>query len=114
MCGGDCEVLSGITVLNPLRSREPERVANAFLSALSKAKCPPDMNERACMLVMNNPLSPREQRLVYRRDSAGEVVLFYRLLLEEWKRKVRSTYQIELRRSGATWNVYGFSRVAVH
>lgn len=68
-CGVFTEQVTGFTVLNPLRSRVPERAAEAFLRAASQGKCLPEWNERTCnYIVTKRPVRAREWRLVYRFD----------------------------------------------
>lgn len=100
-----------IAVLNPFRSRSPERVANAFLRAVSKAQCSPDWNERTCKFVEQHPVPAQSWRLADRYDSDEYVMLIYWLDLRVPAKPARSAcwpFSVQLRRTGATWKVSGF------
>jgi len=105
------EVGTRTAILNPLRSRAPERTAEAFLSAASNAECSPDLSEDLCRFVKKRPLSAREWRLVNRQDSAKDIKLYYRLGGDLDDRRKSGTCviaQVHVERDGATWRTYGY------
>ena len=61
------EVGTRFTILNPLRSRSPERTANLFLRAASAGTCLPEMSEVLCGFVRRGPLPAN--RVAHRRQS---------------------------------------------
>jgi hypothetical protein len=70
------EYWGGTVVMNPARSRAPERSAQAFLLARSRGECPPGMSSYLCN---KYPFPVAEWRLLYRQDTAREVDLYYRV-----------------------------------
>jgi hypothetical protein len=81
-CPGDVVSASGIgfTILNPFRSRAPERTSDAFLRAASTGECLPGMDSSTCRYVRERRLRGLQWRLVTRLDfdSGRRVGLFYR------------------------------------
>ena len=78
-CGEYNQVVTGITILNPFRSRLPEQRADAFMHAASNAECTPDLSISLCDFVRRRPLPAGAWQLVNRRDSTADIRLFYRL-----------------------------------
>jgi hypothetical protein len=109
-CGAYNEQGTGITVLNPFRSRIPERTADVFLRAASSGKCVPNLSEAHCKFVTERPLPATEWRLVNRWDSAKGVKLFYRLS-GEWQKRGKNNgcviAEVDLEFTGANWRVSG-------
>jgi len=104
------EVGTEVSILNPLRSRAPERVADVFLRAASNAKCTPDLDKKFCKFVTERPLRATGWRLVNRWDSARGVELFYRLTGGEKPANNKECLigYVHLNRTGATWRVTGY------
>jgi hypothetical protein len=72
------EEVTGLIVLNPLRDREPEKVASQFLADLRNGKCNAD--ESTVPGVCKAALERRpvlDLRLRNRKDASNAVVLFY-------------------------------------
>ncbi len=102
---------TGIPVLNPFRSRSPERAADAVLKALSKGACPPDWSQATCALVRRHPITAQSWRVVNRADYPRGVLLVYRLYSQEQARRIGdgcSLLSFELLRTGTTWEVSKF------
>jgi len=98
-------------VLNPFRSRSPERVADAFLRAVSNARCLPGWNERTCTYVIQHPVPAQSWRVADRYDSDEYVMLIYWLNVRTpGKREVRGCwpFSVQLHRTGVTWRVSSF------
>jgi hypothetical protein len=113
LCGTYNEEGTGVTILNPFRSRFPEQTAEVFLRALSKTKCSPGLSERLCSFVMKHPLPAPEWRLVNRWewDSAKHIRLFYRLggkSQELAKHNGCAIAHVDLERTGGNWNISGY------
>jgi hypothetical protein len=106
-CGGYNDEGTGVTVLNPFRSRAPERIADGFLRLASAGKCSPEVSEGLCKFLANRPVLASNRHLVYRRDSGNHVDLFYRLGTE----KECVVTKVGLERTGASWEIsrYGVS-----
>jgi hypothetical protein len=68
-----------VSVLNPFRSRTPERVADAFLRAASIGTCSPDLSEKLSDFVRKRPLPATDWTLVNRLEFPTETRLYYRL-----------------------------------
>jgi hypothetical protein len=105
------EVGTRFALLNPFRSRAPERTADVFLRAASNGKCSPDLSEDLCRFVTKRPLPATEWRLVNRWDSARDIKLFYRLRGEWDKRGPNDRCliaEVHLERTGATWKTAGY------
>ena len=105
------EVGTRFAVLNPFRSRAPERTADVFLSAASNGKCSPDLSEDLCRFVTRRPLPAREWRLVNRWDSTRDIKLFYRLRGEWDKRGPNDRCliaEVYVKRTGANWDTFGY------
>jgi hypothetical protein len=115
-CGEYNEEATGITILNPIRSRFQERVADAFLRAASNGECSPDVSEALCRFVTAGHSVPaREWRLVNRRDSSGNITLFYRLIgaSEELQRHNGcEVARVDLEQTDATWKIVGYGLTA--
>jgi hypothetical protein len=114
-CGTDLEEWTGTTILNPFRSRLPERIANEFLRAVSKAECSPGLSVELCRFVTERPALPAsEWRLVYRSEwhSSRDIRLFYRL--RGVSQEIAGHYSgcasahVDLARTGSTWKVSGY------
>ncbi len=108
-CGPLDEVATGVTILNPFRSRAPERVADRFLRAASNGNCSPDLNEAACKYLITHTvrvLLNTEWQLVYRWDSAERIDLIYRQ--ERPRRDPCRVFTVSVKRAGAVWEVLGF------
>ena len=105
------EIGTETTILNPVRSRAPARIADVFLRASSRAACSPDVSEALCKFVTRRPLPATEWRLVYRRDSAQGITLYYRLR-GNWDQQPRSDKcliaRVILQRNAAGWNTVGY------
>lgn len=108
-CGPFNQIATGFTILNPFRSRAPERTADVFLRAASNGKCAPGLSEAACNFITTHPLvlPGTEWRLVYRWDSAERIDLFYRQ--ERPRLDACRIFTVSLKRIGAGWEVFGFS-----
>src|ERR1051326_308825 len=111
-CGEYNEQATGLTVLNPLRSRFQERLADGFLKAASKGECSPNINAELFRFVTaRHTLPARKWDLMNRRDDGGHTTLFYRLkdLSKKFTTYQRCTIaQVDIERTGTTWNVVGF------
>lgn len=75
-CGDFHDKVTGIAILNPLRDRHPEQVADAFLKGLQANHCEAD--DEICEYAL-----PRHRisdwRLVNRADNADTVKLYFQL-----------------------------------
>ena len=102
---------AGVPILNPFRSRSPERAADAVLNALSKGACLPDWSQATCALVRRHPIIAQSWRVVNRADYPGGVLLAYRLYSQGPTGPTGNgcgLYNFELQRIGTTWRVSGF------
>lgn len=101
---------TGVPVLNPLRSRYPERIAEAFLQAALSGKCLPEWKAGTCeFLRMHRPAQARAWRLVDRCESPADILLYYRLeLMERAEPKHCFSAHVHLQRVGTTWEIAGF------
>lgn len=105
------EIGSKIAILNPFRSRAPERTAGIFLRAASNGECSPDLNENFCKFVTKRPLPALEWRLVNRWDSARDIRLYYRLRGEGDERNKNNQCliaEVHLERTGEGWRTVGY------
>jgi hypothetical protein len=108
-CGAYNDEGVGLTILNPFRSRAPERTADTFLRATSQAKCLPDINDEMCKFVIKRPLPATEWRLVYRRDFGKGTWLYYRLNREAQKAyRPCAVAEVHLERTATSWNPTGY------
>jgi hypothetical protein len=78
-CGGYNDEGTGVTILNPFRSRAAEHKADEFLRAARNGQCLPEMNENWCSSMAKYPLPASEWRLAYARARTNHLDLFYRL-----------------------------------
>jgi hypothetical protein len=107
LCGSYNE--PGTAIMNPFRSRLPERIADVFLRAALNARCLPGLSEGLCQFVTQHPLPASQWRLVNRWDSAKEIKLFYRLNSQELARRNGCMMaHVDLEQTGATWTVCGY------
>jgi hypothetical protein len=116
-CRDYTEGEAGIPILNPLRSRSPERAADAFLRAASNGTCLPDWSERECKYVAEHQIPAQSWRLVNRWDTARHVLLVYQLYAREPTKRTRSgcsLFYVELQRTGATWEISAFGSGGLH
>lgn len=104
-CGAYNEEGTGVTILNPLRSRAAERVADSFLRALSDGRCSPETNEGLCKAMAKRSLPATDWRLVYRKNFGNEVDLFYRL---ERATQECVIAHVSLHKASADWKVDGY------
>jgi hypothetical protein len=104
-CGAYAEVVTGITVLNPFRSRAPEHVADEFLRDAAKGICSPGLDERICKFMATHPLGVVRRRLVYRWDSGARTELVYR----QKPPAICRVLVVSLERIGVAWRVVGVS-----
>jgi hypothetical protein len=75
-CGDYHEKVTGIVVRNPLRDRQPERVASEFLNALKINRCV--VNADLCSYALpSHRIS--DWRLVNREDASDSVRLYFKL-----------------------------------
>ena len=102
-CGRSPGAEMGAAVMNPLRSRSPERLADEFLMAASRGTCLPAWSERTCELVRQHPIHAKAWRLANRLDTTDKVVLFYGL-----RPPGPACYVVTLDRSGTVWTVSGW------
>ena len=106
------EAGTGTTILNPFRSRAPERTADEFLRAASSGECLPGVGARLCRFVRERRYPPLEWRLVNRWewDSARKVRLFYRLSgkPQELAKYGCAVGSVDLERTGTAWRISGF------
>jgi hypothetical protein len=110
-CGAYNEEGTGVTLLNPLRSRGPERVADRFMRALSKGMCAPEVGDKLCTFLKQHPLSSSEWRLANRTEFGRDTHIFYRLGLET--KSVAETKEcimakVTLTSTGAGWEISGY------
>ena len=107
---------TGLPILNPFRSRRPERIADVFLRAASSAECLPSWNEKLCKYITERrPLPAGAWRLVNRWDSAKTILLYYKLESHEQTRgKACVIAEIELQRTGGTWEIRTFGLTPAH
>jgi hypothetical protein len=116
-CGEYNEAATGITILNPLRSRDPEAVADVFLHAAAIGRCAPALKEPFCSFVVQHPLPATEWRLVNRLEwqsirKVKKMRLFYRL--EAVSPEIAAKHggcaiaHVELERIDGTWKLSGF------
>ena len=109
------EEVTGLIVLNPLRDREPEKVALQFLSDVRNGKCNADESTvpGLCKTALERRLV-LDLRLRNRKDVSNAVVLFYR-----FKGKFRPDRDIDpedawgegmvqVERIGAEWKVTNY------
>jgi len=54
-CGGYNDEGTGVTILNPFRSRAAEHKADEFLRAARNGRCLPEMNENWCSSMAKYP-----------------------------------------------------------
>jgi len=100
---------TGLPILNPFRSRCPERVADIFLRAWSSAHCLADWDEAMCKATRNRRYPGGTWRLVNRRDSDTAILLIYKIeSAEQAKHGWCLIINLDLRRTGANWRVFGF------
>lgn len=99
---------TGVTILNPFRSRVAERVAEAFLRDASSGECSPEMSEGLCGAVKRRPLPAADWRLVYRRNIGNDIYVFYRLRQASQQCVMA---MVRLKQNGASWKIsaYGLS-----
>jgi len=105
------EVGSEISILNPFRSRTPERTADTFLGAAANGACAPEASEALCSFIKKHPLPAAEWRLVNRRDSTKEIRLFYRLEGKQVRPNKNDRCliaEVRLQQSGETWEISGY------
>jgi hypothetical protein len=110
-CGESNEGGTGITILNPVRSRDPERIADAFLRAASGGECSAGLREDFCSFVKRHPVTARDWRLVNRWDSRSDIRLFYRptwVSREPGRNSDCAVIQVHLERVGPSWRVSGY------
>jgi hypothetical protein len=103
--------VEGFSILNPFRSRTPERAANAFLADMNADRCPSnataEMKSRVC--------DPAKRiyhrsvpRLAYRKDEPRKVSLFYGFRDPSMSSMFGSTGESEgmivMVESGGAWN----------
>ncbi len=55
-CREDDARRTGITILSPLRSRHPERIADGFMREASNSVCSPNLSAELCGFVRQHPL----------------------------------------------------------
>jgi len=116
-CGEYNQEGTGIPILNPLRSRSPERAAEVFLRAASKARCLSGWDERLCAFITRHPIPASAWRLVNRWDSGKESVLFYRLESQELAKRKRNgclIAHVKLQRTDTTWKITGYGVTPGH
>ena len=109
-CGGYNEQGTGITVLNPFRSREVEHVADAIFYRLAKADCPAEMSANDCKNIALRNLAPKKWKIAYRMDSGNDVDLFYSWPTEGVATDCRIVEML-MTQQGKNWRVtrYGVS-----
>jgi hypothetical protein len=83
---GDCvctdvsQEVEGYSIFNPLRNRDPEIAADAFLTEMNAGKCPSNATAEMKSAVCD-PAKPRYHRnawrLAYRKDESQRASLFY-------------------------------------
>ena len=66
-CGGYNDEGTGVTILNPFRSRGAEHKADEFLRAAHKGRCLAEMNENWCSSIAKHPLPASKWHLTYAR-----------------------------------------------
>jgi len=103
-CGAYNEEGTGITILNPLRSRTAERIGDAFLRAASEARCSPETSEGVCKFMVQRPLLAADWRLVYRTNFGSEEDLFFR----GRDSQVCIMAKVFLKRTGSSWLIDGY------
>jgi len=109
-CGGYNGEGTGTTILNPFRSRGPERMADAFLRAASKGICLPELDEEFCAFVTKRPVPATQWQLVNRSDSRAASRLFFRLE-GPWQQKGKNgcvIAEVHLEWNGAAWKPVGY------
>ena len=107
---------AGIPILNPFRSRAPERATDAFLRAFFSKKCLPAWNERMCEFVAQYPFHVQSWRPVDRYDSGMYVMVIYGLYSQEQAREGRNgcwLFSVQAKRTGAKWEISHFGMGAV-
>ena len=104
-CGAYNEEGTGVTILNPLRSRIAARVADAFLRAASTGRCSPDTSEALCRFIeKGHRLPATEWRLVNQWNIGNETRLFYKL----GGRQECVMAEVSLEKAVAGWKVSGY------
>lgn len=119
-CGASGFVLeagTGTTVLNPFRSRAPERTADVFLRAASNGECAPGVGERLCRYVRERRFPGLEWRLVNRWewDSVRHIRLFYRLSGKSQELEKHNGCvigNVDLALTGETWKISAYGATA--
>jgi hypothetical protein len=110
-CGAYNEEGTGITVLNPFRSRTPERTGDDFLRAASAGSCPAAASAKLCSFLKTHPWPDLPKwRLVYRRDSSEDVTLFYRIGRHSQETMGTGCViaMVDVKTAGAAWQVSGY------
>ena len=109
-CGAYNEEGTGITVLNPFRTRTPERAGDDLLRAAFVGSCPPTAIPQMCSTLKARPLPGIPKwRLVYRRDSSGDVTLFYRIGQHSQETGTGCVMaMVHLKAADAAWQVTGY------
>lgn len=103
-CGAYNGEGTGVTILNPCRSRMAERVADAILRSASAGTCSAGTGEALCRFISNKPFLAKEWRLVNRRDIGNEVHLFYKVGPQQ--ECVMTT--VHLKQTDAGWKISGY------
>jgi hypothetical protein len=104
-CGAYNEEGTGVTILNPLRSRVAERAADSFLLAASNGRCSPETSEGLCKAVTKRPLPGTDWNLVYRRNLGSDVDVFYRLRRTSQECVIA---EVKLKQTGGSWKIFGY------
>ncbi len=114
-CGAYNEEGSGLTVLNPIRSRAAERMADAFLDDASHGRFSAAMSKGVSQMLRKEYLLPvAEWRLVNRSDLDGNITLFCRLEQRTPEPKNQNACvvaMVRMRHAGTRWQIssYGLS-----
>jgi len=103
-CGAYNEEGTGVTILNPFRSRIAEGVADAFLRAASTGTCTPDTNEVLCGSMEGRRLPGTEWRLVNQWNIGNRTRLFYQL----GRQQECVIVGVSLEKAGTHWTVSGY------
>lgn len=105
-------------LFNPFRDKSPERIAAAYLQAMRRGNCadaerlgtnPELPNEMTCEQLQNEYSNERNlfvQRLRDRKESRGDVILYY----SNSGSGVEGNW-IAVRQSGGGWRVVGFNKI---
>jgi len=99
-----------VIILNPFRSRAPERMAVTFLRSVSRGGCSFEVSDGLCKTVAKRPLPIADEwRLVNRKDLATDTELFYKIAPGSQNQQTLCVMaMVRLTRFGTSWQISGY------